>query len=199
MAYSEFKLKDLSDLGVELNNSIGLFADVPEQAISEVLSNSLREGVPLALAINTEKARSEFIVAPVLLELRRQSKEPLSFFSGVEFSVDPSRGLNGICDFIVSLSAFQLAIEAPVISVLEAKRDDIGAGLAQCAASMVAAKEFNLKHHNHIPSVFGIVTTGSLWKFLRLQDNKVTVDLTEYSITQPEKLLGILLHMISVK
>ncbi len=52
-------------------------------------------GRALALANSTEKAKSEFIIAPVLLELRRLAAGKIALFSGVEWEVDAARGLNG--------------------------------------------------------------------------------------------------------
>jgi hypothetical protein len=81
---------------------------VPDHAISPLLQMLLEENVPLALAINTEKARSELIVTPILLEVWRLMRREISLFSGIEFNVAPDRGLNGVCDFILSRSPMQL-------------------------------------------------------------------------------------------
>ncbi len=77
---------------------------MPEVAISPHLTTSLEENVLLAVSINTEKARSELIIANVLVEVRKLFQRCLSFFSGIEFTVDRELGLTGFCDFIVSLS-----------------------------------------------------------------------------------------------
>ena len=63
--------------------------------MSDLLRQTLQENVPLALDISTEKAHSEFIIAPVLLEVRRQLDHRISLFSGVEFNVNPEQGLRG--------------------------------------------------------------------------------------------------------
>ena len=138
-------------------------------AVSDFLTQTLTENIPLAVAISTEKARSELIIAAVLLEARRQVQRRVSLFSGVEFTVDPSQGLNGVYDFLFSLSQEQLTIEAPVVSVVEAKNDSLKSGLGQCMAEMVAASLFNKQKRRELPRVYGVVTTGSLWKFLQLQ------------------------------
>ena len=105
----------------------------------------MRAGVDLALAVNTEKARSEFIIAPVLMELGGCSADGFGLFSGVEFDVDASRGLNGFCDFILTRSPLQSVLTAPVLAIAEAKNDNLRNGLGQCIAAMVAAREFNAK------------------------------------------------------
>jgi hypothetical protein len=55
-------------------------------------------------------------INPVLLEVRRILHNDISVFSGEEFNVDFNVGLNGYCDFLISRSNDQLAIEAPAIT-----------------------------------------------------------------------------------
>src|SRR5215813_6130740 len=100
MAYGDFTLSDLTNrFQLTLDEQSDLFSSAPEVAPSEVLRVTLEETIPLALAIHTEKARSELIVAPILVEVRRLAARRVSLFSGVDFAVDPARGLNGVCDF----------------------------------------------------------------------------------------------------
>jgi hypothetical protein len=197
MAYRDFTLETLKqELGLRLDEKSDLFATVSPVTISSLLQETLREGSPLALAIGTEKARSELIIAPVLMEVRRQLKGEISLFSGVDFPVDPERGLNGVCDFLLSLSPEQLAIEAPAAVVVEAKNENIRQGIFQCAATMVAAQLFNQQRHNEIETVHGVVSTGNNWRFLRLKETVVQVDVAEYYINHVERIVGILLSML---
>jgi len=117
-------------------------------------------------------------------------------FSGVDFTVDVEAGLAGVCDFLLSLSPLQLVVQAPVIAVVEAKNDNIKSGLGQCAAEMLAAQKFNARRGTETPTVYGIVTSGSLWKFLLLSGTELVVDETEYHIDQIETILGILVFML---
>jgi hypothetical protein len=172
------------------------FVAIPPVALSDFLAQMLAENVPLAVAISTEKARSELIIAPVLLEARRQVQRRVSLFSGVEFTVDQSRGLNGVCDFLLSLSPEQLTVEVPVVTVVEAKNDNLKSGLGQCMAEMVAACLFNKQKGRELPRVYGVVTTGSLWKFLRLEGDVVSLDLREYPISELARVVGILVSML---
>jgi hypothetical protein len=197
MAYRDFTLETLKqDLGLRLDEKSDLFASVAPVAISSLLQEILRDGLALALAIGTEKARSELIIAPVLMEVRRQTKGEISLFSGVEFTVDPDRGLNGVCDFLLSLAPEQLAIEAPAAVVVEAKNENIRQGIFQCAATMVAAQLFNRQRQNEIETVHGAVTTGNNWRFLRLKETVVQVDVREYYINDVERIVGILLSAL---
>ncbi len=163
-------------------------------------SKTLQENIPLAVAINTEKARSELIVSQVILEVRKLFHRQISFFSGIEFNVDKDKDLNGFCDFIVSLSSEQLFIKSPVIAIVEAKNENIMSGLGQCGATMVAGKIFNEKEGNSISCSYGAVTSGVAWKFLKLQDDTLFIDLKDYNLEdKPEKVLGIFSAMIEQK
>jgi len=197
VAYSNFSLGQVKKaFNLQIEEQPNLFAHVKAIAPNEDFSRHLNENIPLALAINTEKARSEFLIAPTLLELRRRSPIPISLFSGTEFNVSPEQGLSGYCDYIISLSKQQLMISAPLIAIVEAKNEDIKAGLGQCIAEMVAAQLFNQEANRSIGILYGIVTTGEIWKFLQLSKQTVTIDLTDYYINNIEQILGILLEFI---
>src|SRR5436190_6808488 len=133
MAYNDFTLETLKErFGIRTDEGSSLFALVPAVPISTLLRDTLAENVPLALDISTDKARSELIIAPVLMEVRRQLEGRISLFSGVEFNVDQEQGLRGVCDFLLSLSPEQLAIEAPVVTIVEAKNENVKQGIIQC-------------------------------------------------------------------
>ncbi len=200
MPYSNFSLKDVkSQLGVSLIENNNLFSDVADVEISQILREILSENVPLARAINTEKARSELIIANILVEVRKIFEHKISLFSGIEFNVDQEKNLNGFCDFIVSASPEQLMLNAPVVTIVEAKNENIIGGLGQCIAEMVAADIFNKNENNSIEKVYGVVTTGTAWKFLKLSEKKAYIDLDEYYIDMPEKIIGILSKMVEQK
>ncbi len=197
MAYSEFTLnKFKKSFNIKIDETANLFADIEPLEASENLINSLEETAELALAINTEKARSEMIITPILLELRRRANYQISLFSGNDFTVDISRGLNGYCDFIISRSKEQLTINSPVIIIVEAKNENIKDGLGQCAAAMLAAQIFNQEEGNEINNIYGAVTTGDIWKFMKLIGNNLFIDLDNYYIKEINHILGILYQSI---
>jgi hypothetical protein len=199
MAYSDFDLKKVKQkLGVNLIEQEHLFSSVQHFDISAYLKETLAENIPLARAINTEKARSELIIANILVELRKILKHKISLFSGVEFNVDKEKGLNGFCDFIISASSEQLMLISPIVAVVEAKNENIIGGLGQCIAEMVAARIFNEQENDpNVKRVYGVVTTGTAWKFLKMDGSDVLIDLDDYPIESPDKIIGILLQMIS--
>jgi hypothetical protein len=192
MAFRDFTFPQVQvDLGLTVREE-DLFADVPLLDPGDEFRATLTEGIDLALAVNTEKARSEFIIAPVLLKLRRMLPGGFGLFSGVLFDVDPGRGLTGFCDFLLTRDRRQFVLSAPVVAVAEAKNDNPWNGLGQCVASMVAAREFNRKAGGPDQPVYGTSTTGSAWRFLRLVGDELTLDVREYFIDNPGKILGIL-------
>jgi hypothetical protein len=197
MAYSDFKLSEIiQKFELTLNEASGLFADVPEEEPSDLLTIILKENLDLANSINTEKARSEMIISPILLEVRRKLNNQISLFSGVDFNVDNQQGLNGFCDFLISLSKEQLFIREPVITLVESKNENLKSGLAQCIAEMLAAQLFNQQKQNPIKIIYGAVTIGTIWQFLRLEDQIISIDLTQYYIRDLKKILGILISAI---
>lgn len=192
MAYSDFTLEKVQKaFELTISEDADLFANVPQLEPSPLLREFLQDNAQLALKINTEKARSEMIIAPILLDLRKQVASKISLFSGVDFNVDFERGLNGTCDYIISKSPEQLFLKSPVIVLVEAKKENIGAGVGQCASEMLAAQVFNEREGNQIPVILGVVTSGNIWRFLELSEKQLRVDATEYYLKDVSKVLGI--------
>lgn len=193
MSYSDFTLNRVAkEFNLTISERSDIFKEIPELIPSNFLQETLRDNIALALGSNTEKARSELIIAPILVELRKQLNYQISWFSGIDFSVDASKGLNGSCDFIISRSPELLFVSSPVMTIVEAKKENILAGLGQCVAEMLAAQIFNKNEGNEIPVIYGAVTTGTNWKFLRLSGQAIEIDLLEYFINDVGKILGIL-------
>jgi hypothetical protein len=198
MAFRDFGFPEVQQaLGLTLAEA-DLFSNVPALELPAAFSERMRSDVALALAINTEKARSEFIIAPVLSELRRLLGGRFGLFSGIQFDVDASRGLNGYCDFLLTRSPLQSVLTAPVVAIAEAKNDNLRTGMGQCIAEMVAAWEFNARSASTVAVVHGVVTTGSAWKFLRLTGTHVTLDVEEYFIAELGRIMGILAQILDV-
>jgi len=197
MAYSNFTLaKVKEDFSLTIDETQNLFSEIAVVKPSEILTVILQDYIPLATAIGTEKARSEFLIAPILSEVRRQVNYQISLFSGTDFNVDVEKGLLGYCDFLISASKEQFFITAPVMTIVEAKNENIISGLGQCIAEMVASQIFNQSQNLDIPVIYGVVTTGTAWRFLTLENNQVCIDILEYYINQVDKILGIILNPI---
>jgi len=144
MSYSDFTLaKVIREFGLKITDNYRMYSGFPEVEPSNLLRQTLEENIPLAIASNTEKSRSEMIISPLLIEVRKQQKNQISLFSGIDFSIDNERGLNGNCDFIISRSPELFILTAPVIIIVEAKKENLNGGLGQCVAEMLAARIFN--------------------------------------------------------
>jgi len=175
MPYADFTLERV-ELDFGLTTRLAeLFPNLAPLPVPEPLAYWLARGRQTA-AIVSEKARSEFIVAPILLITQDQTSNALSIYSGQRLDVDPARGLVGECDFILALVPPVPRLKAPLLTVLEAKRGDIELGLGQCAAQMVAARLFNERAGEGNRSIFGCVTTGEVWQFLRLEGDLILLD-----------------------
>lgn len=200
MAYSNFTLETVrKTFQLETDEAADLSSGIESMAPSEYLTITLARKVPLALAIGTEKASSELIVADILVELREKFEHRISFFSGIDFSVDVESGLTGVCDFLISLSPTQFHLEAPIIVLVEAKKDNPVLGFGQCVAEMLAAQRFNAERGNDLPCIYGTATTGTMWQFLKLEAQKLYIDRAVYSIGQCDKILGVLSNMVEQK
>ncbi len=198
MAYSDFSLEGaVKTFELKYSEVADLFGKEPNLECSPLLAETLKRSVPLALASNTEKSRAEMITAPILIELREQLQNRISLFSGIEFNVDSERGLNGSCDFMICNSSGLLLVAAPIIIIVQAKPENLNSELGQCVAKMFAASIFNEREKDDIPAIYGAVTSGTIWKFLRLKDQVIEIGLTEYYITDVNKILGILASIIN--
>ena len=198
MPYSQFtfsKVKEQFDLTIA--EGIRFFPEHIAPIAPSPKLLAILEDIPWAIAVDTEKARSEVIINPILLELRRIFDRQISVFSGEEFSVDPAIGLTGFCDFLISKSPEQLAIEAPAIVVIEAKKADLKVGIGQCIAEMVAAQRFNQASDRPVSAIYGCISSGTQWRFLKLENSVVTIDLTDYPLLPVGVILSFLVWMIN--
>ncbi|ERT09669.1 hypothetical protein M595_0334 [Lyngbya aestuarii BL J] len=197
MPYNQFSIEQIKlNFGIEIREKFGIFANISEVEYSPFLTQVLEKFVPLALEIDSQKSRAEYITAPILFELKSQLQTQISLFSGQEFTVDLEKGLSGNCDFLISYSSDPLTIEVPFIVFVEAKNDNIPAALGQCMAEMLAAQLFNQRRQQEIKTIYGCVTTGTNWKFLQLIDQRIEIDLHEYYLSNLGQVLGILHYLI---
>lgn len=178
MEYEDFMLETVDTvLGVTLQPA-DLFAALAPVAVPAWLQELLGKTVQLSLL--SEKARSEFIVAPILVATRELSQDAVAIYSGQRLDVQPERGLVGECDFIVARTPPVPVLRAPLVTIVEAKKNDIEAGLGQCVAQLVGARVFNERTGKSGQTLFGCVTTGEDWQFLRLEGDIVAIDRRRY-------------------
>jgi hypothetical protein len=197
MAYNNFTLETVKSqfsLTIVSDRFCDSLPTVEPQPEFTIVFSDLFE---LAEGARTEKAKSELLVTPILAQATKLSGGRVKLFSGEEFNVDQERGLNGFCDFLFSRSNNPYTIDAPVLMLVEAKRGEIEFGWGQCVAEMIAAQLYNRNQEQAIPVIYGCVTSGRLWQFLKLEENRITIDPSSYSLMPVQKILGILKWILS--
>ncbi len=199
MSYSRLKLADVKEkYGVDRQLNVGLFKDIEERQVSDLLKQTIVANRELAGNIGTEKARSELLIMPVFVELYRQAENRISLFSGVELNVDKERDLNGEVDFLFSRHFQTSIVSAPIVMVAEAKRDDFDKGAAQCMAEMIAAKIFN-ERKGKPEEVFGVITNGTIWQFAKFRNEEIIEVSGDFLLENIEKIIGILWFMTGLE
>ncbi|MEG5015568.1 MULTISPECIES: hypothetical protein [unclassified Microcoleus] len=197
MSYKSFTFQQLEErFGLELSLSPLLSAKVVPVEPSEWLWRAIE--ISSNTAVTTVKERSERIISPILLEFRERNNRQFSIFSGWSFDVDAELGLNGECDFLLSSVPFDFEIKVPVFVLRETKGGEIESCLPQCAAQMVAAQLFNEREHNSIPAIYGCVTTGVVWRFLKLEGKNLIIDVDVYCLDNVPMILGVLQTLVNL-
>ncbi len=187
-SYSSFSLKKIkNELGV-VHKVEELIKNPTPKKPTEWLLNVLKFSEELP--IKSEKARSELIVMPILLELRNTNNKFFTIYSGDALNVDESKGLKGECDFILAKDTQSFEVNFPILQIVEAKKHDLDIGIPQCAAQLIGAKIFNDEGNVHLDKIYGCVTTGDTWKFLALIENTIIIDTKKYYLGNLEELLG---------
>jgi hypothetical protein len=187
-SYSQYTAEDIKALGIEIIRTAVLFKSQPIEPSPFLLTLlEINQQVPM----ESEKAKSELLITPILNEIRIRNSQKMTYFSGYQFNIDPKKGLKGFCDFIISKKHDAVFIESPLIAVVEVKHNqDLLDAVPQCVAEMVAMQIFNERHQENLPFIYGVVTNGYEWVFLKLQQNQVMVDSHRYVIQNLPELLG---------
>ncbi len=198
MAYSKFNsvLKFCQQFGLTQQTMQNLF--IERELLNFEVSTRLYEDIAEAkmLPLFTEKAKSELIITPILKELKRKNNF-ITFFSGFALNIESIPELNGNPDFILSAKPNLVEIEAPIFCLMESKNKSPDEGYAQCAAEMYAARIFNQEMNNPNQIIYGAVTNGFDWVFMKLEENCLYIDSERYYLSDVPKLLSILQFIVS--
>lgn len=131
MAYSDFtfsKLKkeyNIKQKDVFLFNDIAISQVTPSSRLAADIQES--KGVPLL----SEKAKSEYIIAPIIREIKRNNPQ-ITVFSGYALNIQMQKGLNGTPDFMISAAPNIVELQRPIFCLFESKNKDPDEGFAQC-------------------------------------------------------------------
>lgn len=182
MRYSSFSFKAVKKTFGLLEKKVILFDKQRLEGIkpTDLLLSILERGKQISL--NNEKSRSEYIVAQILLEVKERNKDIIGLYSGENLEANKEQGLNGECDFILAKSPSSSTIETPIFCLVEAENENLMSGLGQCVAQMLGAQMINEKEGTKLSQIYGCVTTGDDWLFLKLQDNIIYTDIEKYYI-----------------
>jgi hypothetical protein len=187
-SYRYYKLEDLAAVcNIQQQEAKNLLTTVANLPPSDWLSTTLE--MNMSIPMQNEKAKSELIVMPVLVEMwaKNQNFKPLS---GLSFNVDKSKGLTGRCDFLVSANPNVFDLDFPIVCVFEAKDDKLESWYGQRGAEMYAARLFNAQKGNDIHTIHGAVTNGFNWQFLKLEGQILYIDTHRYGLANLPQLLG---------
>jgi hypothetical protein len=61
---------------------------------------------------------------------------------------------------------------------------------------MYAAQIFNERNKNKITTIYGCVTTGYLWQFLKLENGIALQDTTVFGLNDLPQILGVLQYIV---
>ncbi len=194
MAYRDFSWEELRLTFGITSRVERLFGEITPVAPSTYLSSALdlAKRVPL----RNEKAKSEAIVYPILLDAIQRNDFLFTLYSGENLNIDRARGLAGEIDFFLAKRTSEYGINFPIVAVVEAKKNDFDLGIPQCAAQMLGGMALNeLESHRGLP-LYGCVTTGEEWRFMRLDNTHFTLDEKRYRLDRLEELLGVIQHIL---
>lgn len=195
MGYSNYKNFKYTLKSLELEEfELPLFDAIVPIEPSDWLRQSLL--VAEELPLTNKKSKSERVISPILSEIALHYKRQITFYSGEDLTVDTSRDLAGACDFFFAKHPRKSVMQAPIITLVEAKDEDFEYGKAQCTAQMYAANLFNEQEGHPMPFIYGCAVTADAWKFLKLEKQQVFVDSKTYYLPELPKIIGIFHQII---
>jgi len=153
-------------------------ADIDQPAIDQ-LRRAYYELLP-KVTINSETAKREFMIAPLLYAIIRKIDAKLN----VEYPIDVNEKLSGSLDYL--LRAQQ------EIVVVEAKKGDLDKGFTQLAVELIALDQYE---SDGADILYGAITIGEVWRFGQLvrATRLITKDIPTYRFPEDtEKIFSIL-------
>lgn len=195
MAYRDLKMTDLkakfgiTEIGTELFKADKVKRITPSASLLGKLADAKY------ITLSTEKAVSEQLVAPILVEIAKLN-DFLQVFSGEIIVADKATGLNGEIDFIIARRPWTRKPQNPLLCVTEAKLGLIDSGVDQATAQMLGLRVFNQNKGYDDLIIHGATTDGKSWRFLKLEGTSLFIDETEYNSSDLPLLLGILQEII---
>ncbi len=151
----------------------------------ENLRNTYYKILP-KITLTSEIAKREFLIAPVLLEIVKNTDSRIN----VEYPLEVNDKLSGSLDYLIR-SDHDLI-------VIEAKKGELDRGFNQLAAELIAMDKY--EEDSPAELLYGAVTTGEIWKFgiLQRKQKHLTKDMHSYRIPEDtEKIFSVLMGIIN--
>ena len=177
MSYGKFNtIEEVArKFDIEVANKTA-FVSQKEIKILDTLLVILTENINDDISFINETTICERIISPILNIVSR-NYEQLNVWSHVPYNIDETKGLVGEPDYLIAPRTKYGSMAKPSLCVIEAKRDDFDKGWAQAMAEMVASSLLDAN------ICYGIVTTGKIWEFGKLENNVFTIDPISISAT----------------
>lgn len=150
------------------------------------------EFVLRTLVLDSEMARREFLIAPILFEIVLH----FPFEIRTEYGIFVSSQLKGTLDyFLRSANGAGGHAAEPNLLIVEAKQADMTRGFTQLSAELVALDKWT---KSDTPVLYGAVSVGNLWQFgaLYRAEKKVVQDVRVYTV--PDNLDALLRVLIAI-
>ncbi len=133
--------------------------------------------------VGSEAAKLLLIDAVLLEILPRHGR--LKAWKGEPIETDT---LTGFVDYLIAPKRAYL--EAPLLCIVEAKKDDFESGEIQCVAEMAACR-WNNTRAGIIADVYGMVSNGDGWQFYALRTDNTIHKSRLFAIGLLPELLGV--------
>ena len=196
MGYSNYKNLKLTLKKLQLEETdLNLFPKTLAIEPSEWLLQTL--AIAKQIPLTNEKSKSERVISPILAEIAIHFKTDITLFSGEDLTVDASMDLSGECDFFFAKHPRKSVMQAPIITLVETKNENFEHGQAQCIAQMYASLRYNEEEGKGITHIYGCAVTGDVWRFLKLEKQKIILDTEIYYLVELPKILGVFHQIIA--
>lgn len=192
--FSEFTFQQVLETFELESQEQDLFATVAPLVLDDWLNKAIK--IAKKKRLRNEKERSECLINPILISLEERNDFSFRIFSGEYITINKEKGLKGEFDFAFVNNPKATELIAPIFTLVEAKQGDITKHWGQIAAQMVGAREENTSRNESIQSIFGCITSGELWRFMKLEDNCIYIDEKTYFLNELEKILGIFQYIV---
>ncbi|MCI5141823.1 MAG: hypothetical protein D3909_08885 [Candidatus Electrothrix sp. ATG1] len=135
------------------------------------------------ISLNSDTAKREFLIAPVLFELAKATDAKIN----IEYPIEIDEKLSGYLDYLVR--------SKQELIVIEAGKGDIDRGFKQLASELIALDNYEDETDGYL---YGVVTIGEMWVFCVLdrKEKKITRDMRNYTV--PEDLEDIFRILVGI-